>query len=104
MFNQLPFAPFFAHNASGMAGAGPRVGVPELLIITIVALAVTLIPATRLRTTRKVALIGLLSVAALATPTPDPLTMLYAFAPLYLIFEMALFVMRVAQPHRGVRA
>ena len=102
MFDMLPFAPFFTPVAPGMAG--PRVGVPELLIITIVALVVTLIPATRLRTARKVALIGLLSAAALVTPTPDPITLLLAFAPLYLVFELALLVGRVALPHQRMRA
>ncbi len=99
---QLPFAPFFAGYDPSLAG--PRVGVPELLLLTMVALAITLIPTSRLATIRKVGLIGLLGAAALITPTPDPITLGYVFVPLYLLFELVLLVGRVVWPRHQVRA
>ena len=103
MLERLPFWHFFVNHTTGEVG-GPFVGVPELVVITAVALITALVPSGKLRNSRKVALIGLLSFAAFITPTPDLITLLYAWTLLYLLFEMAYFIARVARPRVNVLA
>ncbi len=42
--------------------------------------------------------VGLMIVAALITPTPDPLNMLLVWAALYLLFELGLLLTRGLPP------
>jgi sec-independent protein translocase protein TatC len=63
-----------------------------LFQIPVGVLAVTrlgIVTPQQLRKNRGYVLLGLAVVAAVATPTPDPLTMLLAMGPLFLLFEGA---------------
>ena len=51
-----------------------------------------------LRKNRGYVLIALAVIAAVATPTPDPVTMLVALAPLVLLFELSVQLSRIFEP------
>jgi sec-independent protein translocase protein TatC len=56
---------------------------------------------------RKYAVFVAFLVAAILTPSPDPFNMTVLAVPLYILFELGLFLLRVFPPHRvarGVRA
>lgn len=53
-----------------------------------------------LRTYRRHAVIILLIVSAIITPTPDPINQLMMAAPLYLLYEISIFVARAASKQR----
>jgi sec-independent protein translocase protein TatC len=42
-------------------------------------------------------ILGLSVVAAIATPTPDPVTMLIAMAPLVILFELSILMARMLE-------
>ncbi len=50
------------------------------------------------------ALVATLSAAAIVTPTPDPITLLYVWAPLYLLCEVAFAHARRARRERRAAA
>ena len=54
-----------------------------------------------LRKNRGYVLIGLAVVAAIATPTPDPVTMLVALAPLVILFELSVQLARIFEPEES---
>jgi sec-independent protein translocase protein TatC len=69
-----------------------------LFQIPVGVLAVTrlgLISARTLRRNRGYVVLGIAVVAAVATPTPDPVTMLLAMAPLLVLFELSVALARV---------
>ncbi len=49
---------------------------------------------TFLRKSRKYAVVILLTLAALITPTGDPFTLMVVFAPLYLLYEFSIFIVK----------
>jgi Sec-independent protein secretion pathway component TatC len=56
---------------------------------------------------RKYAIFVAFLVSAILTPSPDPFNMTVLAVPLYILFELGLFLLRVFPPHRvarGVRA
>jgi sec-independent protein translocase protein TatC len=71
-----------------------------LFQIPIGVLAVTrlgVISARQLAKNRGYVILGLSVVAAVATPTPDPVTMLIAMAPLVILFELSVFMARMLE-------
>ncbi len=83
---RLGFGAFFAPPVLADRPPSPLLGVPEVLLLAIVTAIVLLVPTRRLRDARKVALVATLSAAAIVTPTPDPITLLYVWVPLYLLY------------------
>jgi sec-independent protein translocase protein TatC len=71
-----------------------------LFQIPIGVLAVTrlgIVSARQLASNRGYVILGLAVVAAVATPTPDPVTMLIAMAPLVILFELSILLARILE-------
>jgi sec-independent protein translocase protein TatC len=69
-----------------------------LFQIPVGVLAVTrlgVVSARTLQRNRGYVILGIAVVAAVATPTPDPVTMLIAMAPLVVLFELSVLLARV---------
>ena len=69
-----------------------------LFQIPVGVLAVTrlgIISARQLAKNRGYVILGIAVVAAVATPTPDPVTMLIAMAPLLVLFELSVLLARI---------
>jgi sec-independent protein translocase protein TatC len=78
-----------------------------LFQIPVGVLAVTrlgVISARQLGRNRGYVILGLSVVAAVATPTPDPVTMLIAMAPLVILFELSILLARVFERRAEKRA
>jgi sec-independent protein translocase protein TatC len=78
-----------------------------LFQIPVGVLAVTrlgVISARQLARNRGYVILGLSVVAAVATPTPDPVTMLIAMAPLVVLFELSVILARVFERRAEKRA
>jgi sec-independent protein translocase protein TatC len=74
--------------------------------IPVGVLAVTrlgIISARQLSRNRGYVILGISVVAAVATPTPDPVTMLVAMAPLVVLFELSVLLARIFE-RRAARA
>jgi sec-independent protein translocase protein TatC len=74
--------------------------------IPVGVLAVTrlgIISARQLARNRGYVILGISVVAAVATPTPDPVTMLVAMAPLVVLFELSVLLARIFE-RRAARA
>jgi sec-independent protein translocase protein TatC len=74
--------------------------------IPVGVLAVTrlgIISARQLARNRGYVILGISIVAAVATPTPDPVTMLVAMAPLLVLFELSVVLARIFE-RRAARA
>jgi sec-independent protein translocase protein TatC len=72
-----------------------------LFQIPVGVLAVTrlgIVSARTLQKNRGYVLLGIAVVAAVATPTPDPVTMIIAMAPLVILFELSTLLARVFEP------
>jgi sec-independent protein translocase protein TatC len=75
-----------------------------LFQIPVGVLAVTrlgLISARQLAHNRGYVILGIAIVAAVATPTPDPVTMLVAMAPLLVLFELSVLLARIFERRRA---
>lgn len=78
-----------------------------LFQIPVGVLAVTrlgVISARQLQRNRGYVLLGIAVLAAVATPTPDPFTMLISMAPLVVLFELSVQLARVFERRRERRA
>jgi sec-independent protein translocase protein TatC len=78
-----------------------------LFQIPVGVLAVTrlgLISARQLAHNRGYVILGLSVIAAIATPTPDPVTMLVAMAPLVILFELSVLMARIFERRQEKRA
>jgi sec-independent protein translocase protein TatC len=78
-----------------------------LFQIPVGVLAVTrlgVISARQLGRNRGYVILGLSVVAAVATPTPDPVTMLIAMAPLVILFELSIILARIFERRAEKRA
>lgn len=73
----------------------------ELPLVMFLCATINVIPYAAMRRGRKYAAVGLMIVAALITPTPDALSMIMIWAPLYLLFELGLLLARFARPRGG---
>jgi sec-independent protein translocase protein TatC len=74
--------------------------------IPVAVLAVTRlgIVSTRvLRASRGYALLAIAVVAAVITPTPDPVTMLVTMAPMIVLYELSVQIARLVEPAAGTR-
>jgi sec-independent protein translocase protein TatC len=74
-----------------------------LFQIPVGVLAVTrlgIISARQLAKSRGYVILGIAVVAAVATPTPDPVTMLIAMAPLVVLFELSVLLARILERRR----
>jgi sec-independent protein translocase protein TatC len=74
-----------------------------LFQIPVGVLAVTrlgIISARQLAKSRGYVILGIAVVAAVATPTPDPVTMLIAMAPLLVLFELSVLLARILERRR----
>jgi sec-independent protein translocase protein TatC len=83
-------------------------GVIGLLFqIPVGVLAVTrlgIITAGQLAKNRGYVILGLSVVAAVATPTPDPVTMIVAMAPLVVLFELSVQLAKIFERRRAARS
>jgi sec-independent protein translocase protein TatC len=78
-------------------------GIGLLFQIPVGVLAVTrlgLVSARQLAHNRGYIILGLAVVAAVATPTPDPVTMIIAMAPLVILFELSVLLARIFERRR----
>jgi sec-independent protein translocase protein TatC len=78
-----------------------------LFQIPVGVLAVTrlgVVSARQLGRNRGYIILALSIVAAVATPTPDPVTMLVAMAPLVVLFELSIFMARIFERRAEKRA
>jgi len=74
-----------------------------LFQVPVGVLAVTrlgIISAKQLARNRGYVILGLAVLAAVATPTPDPVTMLIAMAPLVVLFELSVLLARIFERRR----
>jgi sec-independent protein translocase protein TatC len=74
-----------------------------LFQIPVGVLAITrmgIVSARQLAHNRGYVILGLSVVAAVATPTPDPVTMLVAMAPLVVLFELSVVMARIFERRR----
>lgn len=63
----------------------------EFPLLIVIAVYLGLLEVASLRRYRKHALIGIFVIAAIVTPTPDPFTQTMFAAPLYILYEIAIF-------------
>lgn len=61
------------------------------------------LPAERLREKRRVAIVSIVALAAIATPSQDPYTMLAMALPLYLFYELTIVALRIVARKRARR-
>jgi sec-independent protein translocase protein TatC len=73
-----------------------------LLIVLLVYMG--LLSVATLRKYRRHAIVVILIIAAIATPTPDPVTQLMFAGPLYVLFELSIIVSARVEKRRAVRA
>jgi sec-independent protein translocase protein TatC len=75
----------------------------ELPIVVFVLSSLSILTPTFMRSTRRYAIIIILVVAAIITPTPDMLTMSIVSAPLLLLYEVGIIVSAVVEKRRNKR-
>jgi len=77
----------------------------ELPIVMFLLAALNIVQFEAMRRTRKYAAVGLMIAAAVITPTPDAISMLVVWAPMYLLYELGLLLARlVARSKRRAAA
>ena len=74
----------------------------ELPMVMFLLASLNVAPYDLLRRGRKYASVGLMLVAAIMTPSPDALSMIIVWAPLYCLFEFGLILARFARPRAQV--
>ena len=65
---------------------------------------VGVLSATQLRKQRKIALVSIVALAAIVTPSQDPYTLLALSVPLYVMFEITIMALRLVERSRAKRA
>lgn len=89
---------FYRFSIVFMGGVGLLFQIPVgVLLVTRLGVVST----RTLRRNRGYVLLGLAVIAAVATPTPDPVTMLLAMGPLVLLFELSVQLARIFEPKPG---
>lgn len=81
-----------------LLGFGVTFELPMVLICLGLVGAVTV---EQLRRQRRVAVVSITVLAAVVTPSQDPLTMLLMAVPLYLLYELTILVLRVVMKRRA---
>ena len=84
--------------ALGLAMLSKESAVPLVGVLAVTRLGV--ISARQLAKNRGYVILLLAIVAAVATPTPDPVTMLLAMAPLVVLFEFSVLLARIFERRR----
>jgi sec-independent protein translocase protein TatC len=74
----------------------------ELPVVTFVLGRVGVVDAKMLRHGRRYAIVGILIVAAIATPSPDVFSQLLLAGPLYLLYEISIALVAVSGKKRGI--
>jgi sec-independent protein translocase protein TatC len=72
----------------------------ELPIVMFLLAALNIVEFETMRKTRKYAAVGLMIAAAVITPTPDAISMLVVWAPMYLLYELGLLLARIVSRAR----
>ncbi len=72
----------------------------QLPIVVFLLSKVGLVTETFLRKQRKMSIIVIMILSAALTPTPDPFTMLLVAAPMLLLYEISVYVSRIAAPKK----
>ncbi|MBI4343282.1 MAG: twin-arginine translocase subunit TatC [Candidatus Omnitrophica bacterium] len=75
----------------------------ELPAVLVLLARAGIVTAEWLRQQRPLAILGLVVLAALVTPTTDPITLLLMAAPLWLLYEGALAATRLLERRRRIR-
>jgi sec-independent protein translocase protein TatC len=101
-FLDIPVAPrpksYFGFAARLMFWIGVSFQTP--LILAFLARLGVITPET-LKKNRKFAVVGIALIAAAITPTVDPMNMLLVMAPLFLLYELGVFLARLTYRPRG---
>lgn len=74
----------------------------ELPVVTFVLGRLGIVDARQLRHGRRYAIVGILIVAAIATPSPDIFSQLMLAGPLYVLYELSIFLVAVSGRKRGI--
>lgn len=72
----------------------------EMPVVMFLLASLNIVSYQLLRKTRKYASVGLMILAAVITPTPDALSMLIVWAPMYVLYELGLLLARFARPRK----
>lgn len=75
----------------------------ELPIIVYVLSSLGILNAKFMRETRRYAVVVILVIAAIVTPTPDMMTMLVVSVPLFILYEVGIVVAAVVDKRRAAR-
>lgn len=92
---------YFTFLLHAMIGFGLSFELP-LVLITLTLMGV--LQASALRKSRSMAIFGIFVLAAIITPTQDPLTMTVMALPLVLFYEISIIVARIVERRRRRRA
>ena len=74
----------------------------ELPVVTFVLGRMGVVSARDLRRGRRYAVVGILIVAAIATPSPDMFSQLLLAGPLYILYELSIALVAVSGRKRGI--
>lgn len=74
----------------------------ELPVVTFVLGRLGIVDAAQLRRGRRYAIVGILIVAAIATPSPDVFSQLMLAGPLYVLYEISIFLVAVSGRKQGI--
>lgn len=84
---------YFGFMTTTLLGAGL---IFELPMITYILARFGIITATMMSTYRRHAIVVMLLIAAIITPSPDPINQLIFAAPLYILYEISIIIARVS--------
>ncbi|MFQ5411677.1 MAG: twin-arginine translocase subunit TatC [Phycisphaerae bacterium] len=76
----------------------------QIPIVVVFLITLRIVPSERMRATRKYVILGVAILAAILTPTPDVGTMMLLAVPMVLLFEIGLFIGRIAERRRAAPA
>jgi sec-independent protein translocase protein TatC len=92
--NQIMISSYFSVLATLTLGAGIAFELP--VVIYILSKLGVMTP-TFMRATRRYAIVIILIIAAVVTPTPDLITMLTVSFPLFLLYELSIYISAVVE-------
>ncbi len=72
----------------------------EMPVVIFVLAALNIVTYQTLRRTRRYAAVGLMIAAAVITPTPDALSMIIVWAPMYILYEVGLILAWIVSRRR----
>lgn len=92
--NVIDIGEYFSFIVMTILGSGL---IFELPMITFVLASVGLVTAPLMRKFRRHAIIAILIIAAILTPSPDPVNQLIFACPLYVLYEISILVARITR-------